>query len=99
VDGAPASTPAPRPRARRQSARCFPVRHHDCPDLPAHRYAEIALEVREVCERYGIPYNTGPLSRQFGSVVSKIVRLALPPIRGGRQASGKDRARAASSEV
>jgi NADPH-dependent stearoyl-CoA 9-desaturase len=34
--------------------------------------------VRQVCERYGIPYNTGPLRKQFGSVVRKIARLALP---------------------
>ena len=58
------------------------IEHHLFPDLPAHRYAEIAVEVRELCERYGIPYNTGPLSRQFGSVVRKIARLALPPLPG-----------------
>jgi NADPH-dependent stearoyl-CoA 9-desaturase len=55
------------------------IEHHLFPDLPAHRYAEISREVRDICERYGIPYNTGPLRRQFGSVVAKIVRLALPP--------------------
>jgi len=56
----------------------FQIEHHLFPDIPAHRYAEISVEVREVCERYGIPYNTGPLHRQFGTVVRKIVRLALP---------------------
>src|SRR5437660_895554 len=54
------------------------IEHHLFPDIPAHRYAEIAVDVREICARYGLPYNTGPLSRQFGSVVKKIVRLALP---------------------
>ena len=34
--------------------------------------------MQEICERYGIPYNTGPLPKQFGTVVRKIVRLALP---------------------
>jgi hypothetical protein len=34
--------------------------------------------VREICQRYGIPYNTGRLSRQFGSVIFKIFRFALP---------------------
>jgi fatty acid desaturase len=58
------------------------IEHHLFPDIPAHRYAEIAVEVREICERYGLPYNTGPLRKQFGSVVRKIVRLALP---GGAQ--------------
>ena len=54
------------------------IEHHLFPDLPAHRYAEISVEVREACERYGLPYNTGPLSKQFGSVVKKIFKLALP---------------------
>jgi NADPH-dependent stearoyl-CoA 9-desaturase len=57
------------------------IEHHLFPDIPAHRYAEIAEEVREICARYGLPYNAGPLHKQFGSVVKKIVRLALP----GRQ--------------
>jgi fatty acid desaturase len=64
------------------------IEHHLFPDIPAHRYAEIAVEVREICKRYGLPYNTGPLHKQFGSVVKKIVRLALP---AGGQSDG-DRA-------
>jgi fatty acid desaturase len=54
------------------------IEHHLFPDLPANRYAEIAPEVREICERYGLPYNAGPLGKQFWSVVKKICRLALP---------------------
>ena len=54
------------------------IEHHVFPDIPAHRYAEIAVEVREICARYGLPYNSGPLHKQFGSVVKKIFRLALP---------------------
>jgi fatty acid desaturase len=58
------------------------IEHHLFPDLPAHRYGELAVEVREICERYGLPYNAGPLHKQFGSVVKKICKLALPG-RGG----------------
>ena len=54
------------------------VEHHLFPDIPAHRYGEMSVEVREICERYGLEYHTGPLPKQFGSVVKKIVRLALP---------------------
>jgi fatty acid desaturase len=54
------------------------IEHHLFPDIPAHRDAEIAVEVREICQRYGLRYNTGPLHKQFGSVVRKIFRLALP---------------------
>jgi fatty acid desaturase len=59
------------------------IEHHLFPDLPAHRYADIRVQVQEICERYAIPYNTGPLSKQFGSVVRKIAKLALPPQLGG----------------
>jgi fatty acid desaturase len=62
----------------------FQIEHHLFPDLPANRYAEISTEVREICKRYGIPYNVGPLGKQFGSVVRKICRLALPDRKGHR---------------
>jgi NADPH-dependent stearoyl-CoA 9-desaturase len=61
----------------------FQIEHHLFPDLPANRYAEISAEVREICERYDIPYNVGPLGKQFGSVVRKICRLALPDRKSG----------------
>jgi len=54
------------------------IEHHLFPDLPARRYPQIAAEVQEICERYGLAYNTGPLHRQLGSVANKIVRLSLP---------------------
>ena len=57
----------------------FQIEHHLFPDIPAHRHAELSVEVRDICERYGIPYNAGPLPRQFGTVVRKIVKLAVPP--------------------
>ena len=56
----------------------FQVEHHLYPDMPSSRYAEIAPRVREVCRRYGLPYNTGPLHSQLGSVHRTIVRLAFP---------------------
>ncbi len=54
------------------------IEHHLFPDLPARRYADIAVEVREICERYGLPYNRGRFSTQLASVARKIVRLGLP---------------------
>ncbi|MEQ6900088.1 acyl-CoA desaturase [Nocardioides sp. YIM 152588] len=58
------------------------IEHHLFPDLPARRYPEVAAEVREICERYGLAYNTGPLHRQLLSVAKKICRYALPgPVR------------------
>jgi linoleoyl-CoA desaturase len=54
------------------------IEHHLFPDLPARRYRQIAPQVRSICERYGLPYNTGTLTTQFGSVVRKIWRLGRP---------------------
>ncbi|WP_329544068.1 acyl-CoA desaturase [Streptomyces sp. NBC_01356] len=54
------------------------IEHHAFPDLPSNRYAEIAPQVRELCERYGIPYGTGPLWRQYGSTCGRILRFAVP---------------------
>jgi fatty acid desaturase len=56
----------------------FQVEHHLFPDMPSSRYAEIAPRVRDVCRRYGLPYNTGPLHRQLGTVHRTILRLAFP---------------------
>lgn len=56
----------------------FQVEHHLYPDMPSSRYAEIAPRVRDVCRSYGLPYNTGPLHKQLGSVHRTILRLALP---------------------
>ncbi|UGT60402.1 fatty acid desaturase family protein [Nocardia asteroides] len=54
------------------------IEHHLFPDLPASRYPEMAPEVRALCEKFGLPYNTGPFSKQIGSVWAKIFKLALP---------------------
>jgi NADPH-dependent stearoyl-CoA 9-desaturase len=56
----------------------FQVEHHLYPDMPSSRYAEIAPRVRDVCHRYGLPYNTGPFSKQLGNVQRTILRLAFP---------------------
>ena len=65
------------------------IEHHLFPDLPARRYPEMAVEVQEICERYGLPYNTGRLHQQLWSVFKKICRYSLPggdaktaPVRG-----------------
>jgi linoleoyl-CoA desaturase len=59
----------------------YQVEHHLFPDMPSTRYAEIAPQVKDICERYGLPYNTGPFMQQLGMVQRTILRLAFP---GGR---------------
>jgi linoleoyl-CoA desaturase len=56
----------------------YQVEHHLYPDMPSTRYGEIAPKVREICERYDLPYNTGPLGQQLGMVQRTILRLAFP---------------------
>jgi linoleoyl-CoA desaturase len=70
----------------------YQVEHHLFPDMPSTRYAEIAPRVKEICERYELPYNSGPFFQQWGMVNRTILRLAFPggkprpkpgPFRGG----------------
>jgi fatty acid desaturase len=54
------------------------IEHHLFPDLPSNRYPELAPRVQALAGRYGLPYNTGSLSRQFGTTLWNILRLSLP---------------------
>jgi NADPH-dependent stearoyl-CoA 9-desaturase len=56
----------------------YQVEHHLYPDMPSTRYAEIAPRVKEICERYRLPYNSGPFGKQIGNVQRTILRLAFP---------------------
>ena len=56
----------------------YQVEHHLFPDMPSSRYKQIAPRVKEICERYGLPYNSGPFGKQWGSVQRTILRLAFP---------------------
>ncbi|MDG3011794.1 acyl-CoA desaturase [Rhodococcus sp. D2-41] len=63
------------------------IEHHLFPDLPAHRYPEMAPQVEALCYKYGLPYNTGGFFKQIGSVWGKIFRLAVPPFMVKSQAT------------
>jgi NADPH-dependent stearoyl-CoA 9-desaturase len=56
----------------------YQVEHHLYPDMPASRYSEIAPKIKDICERYELPYNTGRFSKQWFSVHRTIFRLAFP---------------------
>ena len=77
----------------------FQVEHHLFPDMPSSRYQQIAPRVKEICERYGLPYNTGPFRKQWGTVQRTILRLAFPgggprpeagPVRHARAGEGRE---------
>ncbi|MGH7721609.1 MAG: fatty acid desaturase family protein [Candidatus Dormibacteria bacterium] len=73
----------------------FQIEHHLFPDLPSNRYPEIAVRVRALCERYSLPYTTGPLYRQYGQVFRTLMKLTLPerapPDAAGRVAFARTR--------
>jgi len=54
------------------------IEHHLFPDVPARRYADMAVEVREICARHGLHYNTGSFLQQAGQVTWRILRHAFP---------------------
>jgi NADPH-dependent stearoyl-CoA 9-desaturase len=60
----------------------YQVEHHLFPDMPSSRYSEIAPRVKAICQKYELPYNTGPFFQQWGMVQRTIVRLAFP---GGKE--------------
>ncbi|CRK51455.1 Stearoyl-CoA 9-desaturase [Rhodococcus sp. RD6.2] len=56
----------------------YQIEHHIFPDLPSNRYAEIAVRVRELCDKYDLPYTTGPFLVQYGKSWRTIAKLSLP---------------------
>jgi fatty acid desaturase len=57
---------------------CYQIEHHLFPDLPSNRYAQIAVRVQALCEKYDLPYTTGSLPRQYFLTLRTIHKLALP---------------------
>jgi linoleoyl-CoA desaturase len=57
---------------------CHQIEHHLYPDLPSSRLHEISLRVREVCDKYDLPYTTGSFLVQYGKTWRTIAKLSLP---------------------
>ncbi len=57
---------------------CYQIEHHLFPDIPSNRYPEIAEQVRQLCDKYDLPYTTGSLGRQYLLAFRTIHKLALP---------------------
>ena len=76
------------------------IEHHLFPDLPSNRYAEIAPKVKDLFDRYDLPYVTGSLPRQVASAWRKVIRLSLPNDFMGRfNTSPKPAAAAVETEL
>ena len=61
------------------------IEHHLYPDMPSNRYGEIAPRIRDLMERYDLPYVTGNLWKQSASVYLKVAQLSLPNKVEGRR--------------
>ena len=56
----------------------YQIEHHLFPDLPSNRYAAMSVRVREICDRYDIPYTTGPFLVQYAQTIRTMAKLSLP---------------------
>ncbi|MEQ9108119.1 MAG: acyl-CoA desaturase [Limnobacter sp.] len=61
------------------------IEHHLFPEVPAHRYAEMSVEVQEICKRYGQHYNKASLFKQFSTVVGRAFKYSLPSLKRKNQ--------------
>ncbi|MEY8016481.1 fatty acid desaturase family protein [Mycobacterium servetii] len=57
---------------------CHQIEHHLFPDLPSSRLHEVSVRVREVCDKYDLPYTTGSFLMQYGKTWRTIAKLSLP---------------------
>ncbi len=56
----------------------YQIEHHLFPDLPSNRYHEISVRVRQICDKYDLPYTTGPFLVQYAKTWRTIAKLSLP---------------------
>ena len=56
----------------------YQIEHHLYPDLPSRRLAEISVRVRQICEKYDLPYTSGPLPVQYAKTWRTIAKMSLP---------------------
>jgi len=57
---------------------CHQIEHHLYPDLPSNRLHEISVRVRQICDKYDLPYTTGSFLTQYGKAWRTIAKLSLP---------------------
>ena len=54
------------------------IEHHIFPDMPARHYAKIAPDVKAICAKYNLVYNTGHFGQQFMQVLGRIRHFSKP---------------------
>lgn len=56
----------------------YQIEHHLYPDLPSRRLAEISVRVKQICEKYDLPYTSGPFPVQYAKTWRTIAKLSVP---------------------
>jgi len=54
------------------------IEHHLYPDIPAWRYREMGPQVKAICERYGVPYESGKMLPMLTTVAKRLVKYSVP---------------------
>ena len=75
------------------------IEHHLWPDMPSNRYQKVAPRVKALCARYGLPYNSGPLRRQFARHPQVCLRGPAARTRSVRPRRSTWRRRTSGGEV
>ncbi|MGE5453278.1 MAG: fatty acid desaturase family protein [Acidobacteriota bacterium] len=58
----------------------YQIEHHLFPDIPAHRYPDMAKEVKAVCAQYGVTYKCNPhWGRAIKNYLSVMWKFSFPP--------------------
>ena len=70
---------------------CYQIEHHLFPDLPSNRYAQIAVRVKALCDKYDLPYTSGSLAAPVSSDAAHHPQTGTsrqPADRHGRRRAG-----------
>ena len=54
------------------------IEHHLFPTIPSSKYMGLSKRVREICEKYNVPYNSRSFFRQYASTVKRMFKLSFP---------------------
>lgn len=68
----------PKPISLLCGALDYQIEHHLFPKLPPNRLREIAPKIREICERYGIRYNTSTWGNNLRAGLKRLAKMSLP---------------------
>ncbi|MFD7842499.1 fatty acid desaturase family protein [Nocardia sp. NPDC059764] len=56
----------------------YQIEHHLFPDVPSNRLPDVARQVRELAEQYGLPYTCRSIVVQYLLTLRTILKLSLP---------------------